>query len=276
MIIAGKQFDLEKNSYIMGILNVTPDSFSDGGAYRSVDAALRQAERMIREGASILDIGGESTRPGYEPVSAGEELERVIPVIEAIARRFDVALSLDTYKPEVAEEGLRAGVHMLNDIWGLKREEKMAEVAAAARVPICLTHNRSRVEEGAGMDRLCRELAESVSIALRAGIRQENIIVDPGIGFGKNTEQNLEAMKHLGQLKRLGYPVLLAASRKSVIGQVLDLPVDQREEGTIATTVYGYLAGARIFRVHDVGANARALRMVEAIERAQENGSDTD
>lgn len=268
MIIAGKEFDLEHKGYIMGILNITPDSFSDGGSYTNLDAALKQTEKMLKEGADIIDIGGESTRPGHQKITEEEEIERILPVIEAIKRNFDPIISLDTYKGRVAREGIAAGVHMINDIWGLKWDRQLAEITAEADIPVCIMHNRDNHDYEDFMEEALQDLKDSVAIGLAAGIRRENIILDPGIGFGKTCEQNLLMLKYLHRMQELGYPVLLGVSRKSVIGLTLGLPTDQREEGTIATTVLGYLNGARIFRVHNVQANRRALQMTEAIERA--------
>lgn len=275
MEIAGKEFDFNHNSYIMGILNVTPDSFSDGGSYTNIDSALKQTERMIQEGAAIIDVGGESTRPNHRKITDEEEIERVVPVIEAIKKNFDIVISLDTYKAKVAKAGLDAGVHMLNDIWGLKWDDQLAPIVAKADVPICLMHNRDNTDYQNVVEEVLDDLRESITIALQAGIKKDNIMLDPGIGFGKTYEQNLVMLKYMDHMRELGYPILLGTSRKSVIGLTLDLPVDQREEGTIATTVQGYLAGARIFRVHNVQANIRALRMIEAIERAY-YGSNTN
>lgn len=268
MIIGGKQFDFENHAYIMGILNITPDSFSDGGKYQKMDIALKQVEQMLAEGATIIDIGGESTRPGHIKISDEEEIQRVIPVIEAIKERFDTVISLDTYKGKVAKAGISAGIHMINDIWGLKWDNQLAFVVSEGEIPICLMHNREHTRYENFVEQVLKELQQSVALAHRAGISDDKIILDPGIGFGKTYEQNLLILKNLSELYKLGYPVLLGTSRKSVIGMTLDLPVDQREEGTITTTVQGYMAGARIFRVHNVQANVRALQMIEAIERA--------
>lgn len=268
MTIGGKQFNFENQVYVMGILNVTPDSFSDGGKYQGIDAALKQVEQMLAEGASMIDVGGESTRPGHEKISVAEEIERVVPVIEAINQRFDTLISLDTYKDKVAQAGIQAGVHMINDIWGLKWDDQLASVVSETGIPICLMHNREHTQYEDFVEQVLQELKQSVNIAHQAGITDDKIMLDPGIGFGKTYEQNLLMLKNLSELQKLGYPVLLGTSRKSVIGMTLDLPVDQREEGTIATTIQGYLSGARIFRVHNVKANVRALQMIQAIERA--------
>ena len=268
MKIGKYEFDLLHKGYIMGILNVTPDSFSDGGKYQSVDLALKQAERMIEEGAAILDIGGESTRPGHKKITDQEEIERVVPVIEAIKKNFDIAVSLDTYKYEVSKAGIAAGADMINDIWGLKYDNKIAEVAGKYNRPCCLMHNRNTTEYNDLMEDVLNDLRESAGIALAHGVSEDNIILDPGIGFGKTYVQNLEVMNRLERLQELGYPVLLGTSRKSMIGLTLDLPADQRVEGTVATSVIGVMKGCAFVRVHDVKENVRAIRMTEAILHA--------
>lgn len=269
MIIGGKEFDLENHFYVMGILNVTPDSFSDGGKFNDMDSALYQAEKLVEEGADILDVGGESTRPNHIKITSEEEIERVCPVISKIKASFDVPVSLDTYKSDVAGAGIEAGADLLNDIWGLKWDGTMAEVIAKAGIPCCLMHNRHNQDYSDFVEDVIKDLGESVRMALQAGILEENIILDPGIGFAKNLEGNLSMMKHLGRIKELGYPVLLGTSRKSMIGLTLNLPVTEREEGTLATSVIGLMAGCSIFRVHDVKTNIRGLRMTEAILKAQ-------
>lgn len=263
--IGKREFDREGHTYIMGILNVTPDSFSDGGSYHCPDAALYRVEEMINEGTDILDIGGESTRPGYIPVPEEEEIKRVAPVIEAVKRRFDVPISLDTCKAEVAKAGLQAGADMINDIWGLKYDEKMAKVIADADIPCVLMHNRREAVYRSFISEVVEDLKETIAIAGEAGIGDNRIILDPGIGFGKTYEQNLQMLSYLKELSGLGYPLLLGASRKSVIGLTLDLPVTERLEGTLVTTVFGVLAGCLFVRVHDIRENARAVRMAEAI-----------
>lgn len=268
MIIGNKEFDLEHHFYVMGILNVTPDSFSDGGQYSNLDDAFFQAESMIRDGAHILDVGGESTRPGHEKITDAEEIERIAPVIEGIKKRFDIAVSLDTYKSEVAKAGIIAGADMINDIWGLKWDRNMADVIANAGVACCLMHNRDNSNYEDLMSDVKKDIQESIDIARNAGIEASKIMIDPGIGFAKDLNQNLVVMNHLAQLKELGYPVLLGTSRKSMIGLTLDLPVDEREEGTMATSVMGLMAGCSVFRVHDVKKNLRALQMAEAILKA--------
>ena len=272
-------------TWVMGILNVTPDSFSGDGLLTAADtvtAAVAQARRFVAEGADILDVGGESTRPGAQPVSAEEETERVVPVVRALAQAFpDVLISVDTYKASVAEAALQAGAHMVNDVWGLRADPKMAAVVARHGVPVVLMHNRSTPQHtelrerlggryvGVAYDDLLadvrRELMESVALARQAGIAEEAIILDPGIGFGKTVAQNLELVNRLGEIRALGFPVLLGVSRKSFIGYTLDLPPDQRLEGTAAAVAVGIVRGANIVRVHDVGFMARVARMTDAI-----------
>lgn len=258
--------DFWRETVIMGILNVTPDSFSDGGKYGRVDAALTRAEEMIREGAKIIDIGGESTRPGHAPVSFEEELERTVPIIEAITRKLNCAVSIDTYKAGVAEAAMQAGAHIINDVWGAKREPKIAEVAATYNAPIILMHNREVAKyEGRVMDEVIVDLEESIDIALQAGVTRENIWLDPGIGFAKDTTQNIVVMQGLQEISNMGYPLLLGTSRKSLIGNVLDLPVEERLEGTSATVCYGIEKGCHIMRVHDVKEIARATEMMDVL-----------
>lgn len=270
MKIGGKIFDTEHQTYIMGILNVTPDSFSDGGRYDTMDAALKHAEEMILDGADILDVGGESTRPGHVQITEEEEITRVVPVIKKLKEKFDVPVSIDTYKSRVARAALDAGADLVNDIWGLKYDEDMAGVIAEYDVACCLMHNREKAEYTHFLSEVLLDLEESVRLAKEAGISDEHIMLDPGIGFGKTYEMNLEMLKHLSSLQSLGYPVLLGTSRKSVIGLTLDLPADQREEGTLVTTVMGIMSGGSFVRVHDVKANYRAIKMTEAILREHE------
>lgn len=235
--------NLNEKTLIMGILNVTPDSFSDGGSYNEVDAAVRHAKEMRDEGAHIIDIGGESTRPGFAKVSVEEEIKRVVPMIQAVSKEVKLPISIDTYKAEVAKQAIEAGAHIINDIWGAKAEPKIAEVAAHYDVPIILMHNRDNMNYRNLMADMIADLYDSIKIAKDAGVRDENIILDPGIGFAKTPEQNLEAMRNLEQLNVLGYPVLLGTSRKSFIGHVLDLPVEERLEGTGATVCLGIEKG---------------------------------
>ena len=265
MKIGNREFDTLHHTYVFGILNVTPDSFSDGGKWSRMDDALYHVERMIQEGMDVLDIGGESTRPGYVKVSDEEEIARVIPVIEAVKARFDVPVSLDTYKSKVAAAGIEAGANLINDIWGLKYDNKMASVIAAGKVSCCLMHNRKEAVYEDFMQEVAADLAQSLEIAQRAGIDEDKIILDPGVGFAKSYENNLEVINCLEELKILGCPILLGTSRKSVIGLTLDLPSDQRLEGTLVTTVFAVLKGCSFVRVHDVKENVRAIRMARAI-----------
>lgn len=265
MKIGNRVFDTETKTYIMGILNVTPDSFSDGGKFNHLDAALAHAEEMIRDGADIIDVGGESTRPGYTKISDQEEIERTVPVIEALKKNFDVPVSIDTYKSEVAKATVAAGADLVNDIWGLKYDEQMAQVIADHHVACCLMHNRKNTECKSFMKDMLDDLSETISIAKNAGIEDDKIILDPGVGFAKSYENNLEAIAKVDRLMELGYPVLLGTSRKSVIGLTLDLPSDQRVEGTMVTSVYAVQKKCAFVRVHDVKENARAIRMMNAI-----------
>lgn len=260
------EIDFRKETIIMGILNVTPDSFSDGGKYGRIDAALKHAEEMIRSGAKIIDVGGESTRPGHAPVSFEEELERTVPIIEAITQELNCAVSIDTYKAGVAEAAVKAGAHIINDVWGAKREPKIAEVAAKYGNPIIMMHNRE-VAEYAGplMGEVIGDLEESISIGLSAGVLRENIWLDPGIGFAKDTEQNIIVMQGLEEISNMGYPLLLGTSRKSLIGNVLGLPVEDRLEGTSATVCFGIEKGCHIMRVHDVKEITRAAKMMDVL-----------
>ncbi|MFD2369680.1 dihydropteroate synthase [Brevibacillus sp. GCM10020057] len=256
---------LGERTLVMGILNVTPDSFSDGGRFVDLDQALAQARAMVEAGADIIDIGGESTRPGATPVDETEELDRVLPVIRRLSKELSVPLSIDTYKPGVADRAIAAGAHIINDVWGARRDPQMAKVAARHRVPIILMHNRPDTDYRDFFADYVRDLRESVAIARAAGVAQDQIVLDPGIGFAKSLEQNLEAMRRLDDLVALGYPVLLAASRKRMIGYVLDLPVDERVEGTAATVALGAAKGCHIVRVHDVKEMKRVARMMDAM-----------
>ncbi len=265
MIIGNRDFDTDNKCYIMGILNVTPDSFSDGGRFNDMDSALLHAEQMIEDGADIIDIGGESTRPGHHVITDREEIARVTPVIEAVKRNFDIPVSLDTYKGNVAEAGLAAGADMINDIWGFKHDDKIARVTAEYGAACCLMHNRKSAEYVNFLEDVVCDMEESVNLARAAGVSDDKIILDPGVGFGKTLEHNLEITNHVDVLCRLGYPVLLGTSRKSMIGLTLDLPVDQRLEGTLATTVIGVMRGCSFMRVHDIRENKRIIQMTEAI-----------
>lgn len=265
MIIGNRVFDAEHRTYIMGILNVTPDSFSDGGKFNQMDAALYHAEEMIRDGADIVDVGGESTRPGHTVISDDEEVSRVAPVIEAIKSRFDIPVSIDTYKGKVTEAALKAGADLVNDIWGFKFDHKVAELTAQYGAACCLMHNRSEPTYQDYLNDVVADLKECVRIAKEAGISDDKIILDPGVGFGKTYQMNLEIINHVDVLHSLGFPILLGTSRKSVIGQTLNLPTDQRVEGTLATTVVGVLKGCAFVRVHDIKENKRVIQMTEAI-----------
>lgn len=258
--------DFTKETIIMGILNVTPDSFSDGGKYAAIDAALKHAETMLHDGAKIIDVGGESTRPGHIQISVEEEIERTAPVIEALAKEFGCVMSIDTYKAQVAEAAVQAGAHIINDIWGAKYDPAIAEVAAKYEVPIILMHNRQDVNYGtAFMDEVIVDLEESVAIAVRAGVKHENIWLDPGIGFARNTMQNIWTMQELRRISNMGYPVLLGTSRKSFIGNIMDLPVEERLEGTGATVCFGIEHGCHLMRVHDVKEIARMAKMMDVL-----------
>ncbi len=280
-------------TYIMAILNLTPDSFSGDGLLQKagdteelmldLDEILTKARHFVEHGADILDIGGESTRPGARAVNADEEIERVLPVITRIAKNLDVIISIDTYKASVAEAAIRKGAHIINDVWGFHADPELATVAARHHTPVILMHNRSswanaEIKERLGgryvgipydnlMEDVKSELLESVDIARNAGIPDDQIIIDPGIGFGKSVEQNLELVNRLNEFRQLGYPVLLGPSRKSFIGYTLDLPPDQRLEGTAAAVAIGIARGADIIRVHDLPFMTRVVRMTDAIVR---------
>jgi dihydropteroate synthase len=280
-------FNWGARTYVMGILNITPDSFSGDGIIAqgdSIQVAVEQARSFIASGADILDVGGESTRPGSDPVGAEAEMERVIPVVKAVSKEFpDTLISIDTYKATVAEEALKAGAHIVNDVWALRADPALAGVAAKHNAPVILMHNRSNPASvevrqqlgnayiGAEYDDLLadvqRELMDSVKLAMQAGVPDERIILDPGIGFGKTVAHNLELIRRLDEIRALGYPVLLGASRKSFIGFTLDLPADQRIEGTAAAVCVGITRGADIIRVHDVEHMVRVAKMTDAIIR---------
>jgi dihydropteroate synthase len=257
---------LGSRTLIMGILNATPDSFSDGGRYTNVDAAVAHARAMVQDGADILDIGGESTRPGFEPVELEEEIRRIVPVIRAVREALPhIPLSIDTYKAETARAALEAGAHIINDIWGLKGDPNMAAVAAEYGCPVIINHNRHARDYNDLVPDVLADLQSSVSIAHTAGIADELIWLDPGIGFAKTHEDNLELLGRLSELQALGYPVLLGTSRKRFIKQTLNLPVEELVEGTAATVVLGIAHGCQIMRVHDVRAIKRAALMTDAI-----------
>ncbi|KQL32366.1 dihydropteroate synthase [Psychrobacillus sp. FJAT-21963] len=261
----GVTLDFRKESIVMGILNVTPDSFSDGGKFNNVEAAVARAKQMVTDGAKIIDIGGESTRPGYTMISDEEEIARVVPVIKAITAEVDAVISIDTYKSEVARAAILAGAHVINDIWGAKRDSKVAKVAAELGVPIILMHNRDNEEYTDFWPEAKQDLEECIQIAKAAGVTDDNIWLDPGIGFGKTTTQNVWMMQHLDELVDMGYPVLLATSRKRLIGNVLNLPVNERMEGTGATVCYGVQLGCHMVRVHDVKEIARMTKMMDVL-----------
>ena len=265
MRIGSREFDKKHHTYIMGILNVTPDSFSDGGRFNHIESAIKHAGEMIAEGADVIDVGGESTRPGYTKISDEEEISRVVPVIEAIKQRFDIPVSIDTYKSEVAKAAAAAGADLINDIWGLKYDNKMAEVIAENNLACCLMHNRTNTEYSNFMEDMKQDLRETIAIARKAGITDDKIILDPGVGFAKSYENNLEVIRRLGELKELGYPLLLGTSRKSVIGLTLDVPAAERVIGTTVTTVMAVEADCMFVRVHDVKENRQAIEMTEAI-----------
>lgn len=265
MKIGNREFDTKHHTYVMGILNVTPDSFSDGGNYDQIDAALFHVEQMKKDGADLIDVGGESTRPGHTQISDQEEISRVVPVIERIKKEIDLPISVDTYKSEVAKAATDAGADLINDIWGLKYDARMAEVIAKSGLACCLMHNRDNAEYRNFMEDMKQDLRETIALAKAAGIADDKIILDPGVGFAKSYENNLEVISRLKEFNELKYPVLLGTSRKSVIGLTLDLPAAERVEGTIVTTVMAVEAGCMFVRVHDVKENHRAIQMAEAI-----------
>lgn len=254
-----------QKTIVMGILNVTPDSFSDGGKFNFLDKAIEHAIQMVENGADIIDIGGESTRPGHTPLSLEEELERVLPVINAISKRVNIPISVDTYKAEVAKQSLEAGAHIINDIWGAKKDADMAKVAAEYQVPIILMHNRRERNYQEFFRDALNDLYESIMIVKNAGVKDEKIILDPGIGFAKNYQEDIEMMRNLEKLVGTGYPVLLAPSRKRMIGNTLDLPVGERLEGTGAAICYGIQKGCQMIRVHDVKEISRMAKMMDTL-----------
>ncbi len=286
LTIGATTFEWGKQTYLMGIVNVTPDSFSGDGLIHGdewVAAAVNQAAQQVAAGAHILDVGGESTRPGSQPTPVEEELRRVIPVIREIAKTVSVPISIDTYKAEVARQAVEAGATMINDVWGFRMDSNMGRVASEAGAAVVLMHNRSKPKDAAQSAQLGgryvgveyddllgdikRELRESVELALKAGVKPERIIIDPGIGFGKTVEQNLELVDRLGELKELGSPILVGPSRKSFVGYTLNLPPDQRVEGTAAAVTLCIARGADIARVHDVAQMTRAIKIADAITR---------
>lgn len=294
LTVRGQPLRWGERTYVMGILNLTPDSFSGDGLMVDEDpvaSAVAQAERFLEAGADILDLGGESTRPGAEPVSAEEERERVLPVLRALREITERPISIDTYRAGVAEAALEAGADWINDVWGLRADPEMADLVAERGVPVILMHNRSNpnnaqvaerlggryvgVEYGDLLSDVRRELMESVALAHQAGVKDRQIVLDPGIGFGKTVDQNLELLNRADEIRRLGYPVLLGPSRKSFIGYTLDLPPDERVEGTAAAVAVAIARGADIVRVHDVRVMARVARMADAIVRRSDRGGPT-
>ena len=264
--IGNRDFNLKNNTYIMGILNVTPDSFSDGGKFNSLDTALNHVEKMLEEGADIIDIGGESTRPNHIKISEDEEIARVVPYIEAVAKRFDVPISIDSYKAKVVHAAINSGANLINDIWGLRYDSELAGEISISGLPCVLMHNRNSCDEYNNfVEDVLDDLRGTLAIADRAGISRDKIILDPGVGFGKNLEQNLMITNNAERLMELDCPVLLATSRKSMIGNTLNLPVDERVEGTIATSVMAVMKGLNFVRVHDIKENKRAIDMTRAI-----------
>ncbi|WP_106495583.1 dihydropteroate synthase [Lentibacillus sp. Marseille-P4043] len=262
-------FDLAKRTNIMGILNVTPDSFSDGGSYTTTAKAVEQAVTMEHQGADMIDIGGESTRPDHQAVSLQEELNRVLPMIHAVKQAIHVPISIDTYKAETARQAIEAGAEIINDIWGAKKDPEIANVAAEYNVPIILMHNRDNKSYTSLIDDMKRDLHDSIEIAIKAGVAEENIILDPGVGFAKTAEDNLVVMNNLEKFADLGYPVLLGTSRKSFIGKVLDVQAPERDNGTGATTCLGIAKGAQIIRVHNVKMNVELAKMMDAMLRKE-------
>lgn len=265
LTLNGIELDFHKETFIMGILNVTPDSFSDGGEFNSVEKAVAQAKKMVADGAKIIDVGGESTRPGYTRISDDEEIARVVPVIRALVKEVTAIISIDTYKSHVARAAIQAGAHIINDIWGAKADPNMAKVAAELNVPIILMHNRENGTYSDYFTEFLQDIKGSIDIVKAAGVPDEHIMLDPGIGFVKNLAESIETMQRLDELVALGYPVLLATSRKRMIGAVLDLPVDERVEGTAATCTFGVQKGCHMMRVHDVKEIARTVKMTDAL-----------
>ncbi|MGN7478875.1 dihydropteroate synthase [Solibacillus silvestris] len=265
LTLNGIELDFKKETFVMGILNVTPDSFSDGGKFNSVEKAVAQAKKMVADGAKIIDVGGESTRPGYTRIPDEEEIARVVPVIQALIKEVPAIISIDTYKSNVARAAIEAGAHIINDIWGAKADPEIAKVAAELNAPIILMHNRKDDHYENFFADFLEDMQESIAIAKAAGVREEHIILDPGIGFVKNLNESIETMQRLDELVALGYPVLLATSRKRMIGSILDLPVEERIEGTAATCAFGVQKGCHMMRVHDVKEVARTVKMIDAL-----------
>lgn len=268
MIIGNRDFDCENHTYIMGILNVTPDSFSDGGVYNNIDSALFRVKEMIEEGADIIDVGGESTKPGFKKVSVDKEISRVVPVINRIKAEFDIPVSLDTYKAETAFEGLKAGADLINVVKNICETPELLKVIAMSKKPCCLTHNRYEHNYESFGEDFYTDLSQILDTAVKAGVPENKIILDPGIGFCKTREENLWVLNNMDMMGHLGCPWLLGASRKSVIGDTLELPVEERLEGTLATTALAVMKGASFVRVHDIKANKRLIQMLEAVKNA--------
>ncbi|MHB1127644.1 MAG: dihydropteroate synthase [Bacillota bacterium] len=264
----GKKLPLGQRTLVMGILNVTPDSFSDGGRFYYMDMALEQAHRMVSEGADIIDVGAESTRPTADPIPEEEEIRRMVPVLERLVAELDVPISVDTYKSSVAKKAMELGAHMLNDVWGLKMDPEIGRIAAEYQAPLILMHNQRGTQYRHLMGDIIASLRESIALAEDYGVPPENVLIDPGIGFGKHTGQNLEVMRQLGELRGLGKAILLGTSRKSMIGNTLNLPASERVEGTAATVALGIAQGADIVRVHDVKEMVRVARMTDAVVRS--------
>ena len=272
MKIGGATFEWGSRTYVMGVINATPDSFSGDGVGANVDGALAQARSFEEWGADIIDVGGESTRPpsiyaGSEPVTADKELERVLPIIRAIVEETDVPVSIDTYKAEVARQAVEAGASMINDVWALQRDPDMAGAAAGLGVPVVLMHNQNHTDYDDVVPDVISRLSWLADRAVEAGVRRDGIVVDPGMGFGKTAQHNLEILRRLDEFRATGLPLLVGMSRKSTIGYVLDLPIDERVEGTAATVALSIAGGADIVRVHDVREMARVARMSDAVVR---------
>jgi len=261
-----RTYNVKEQTLVMGILNITPDSFSDGGNYTSIDKAIEHALEMEEQGAHIIDVGGESTRPDHNPVSDEEEIGRVVPVIKSLKKRLSIPISIDTYKASTAEAAIVAGAEIINDIWGAKYDPNIAKVAASYDVPIILMHNRKNTEYDNIIEEMIMDLQESIDIARRNGVKEEQIILDPGIGFGKELRDNFHVLHHLDQISQaFPYPILLATSRKSFISTILDIPADERDNATGATTCVGMMKGAHMVRVHDVPRHVELVKMMEAM-----------
>lgn len=269
LVCRDKIIRLGERTLVVGILNVTPDSFSDGGIYRDCGSALIRAKQMVADGADIIDLGGESTRPGYKPVDVGDELSRVIPVLRKLIKEVSVPISVDTTKIDVARQALEAGAHIINNQRPLDVEPAMYDLVAEYGAPLVLMHNQQSTEYRDLIGDLIEYFLDSIKVAMSAGVARDKLIIDPGFGFGKSTGQNLEVLRRLRELRCLGLPILIGTSRKSTIGKVLGLPVDQRVEGTAATVAVGIANGADIVRVHDVKKMVRVARMTDAIVRGK-------